>query len=108
MVYGLKLFYDDILDKLDVKYIAGSTKGYTIPPGVYKTVDNNSMLNYLLPKEEKVNIEIDDNRLKSNLTTKKSIGITERSFSLFILGFIQSHSGEIGDIERFVQLIPGT
>ena len=33
---------------------------------------------------------------------------TEKSFFYTILGFTQSHSSELGDIERFVQLIPGS
>ena len=32
MVYRLHLTYDEIIDILDVKYIAGSTIAYTLPP----------------------------------------------------------------------------
>ena len=106
MVYRLQLTYDEIIDILDVKYIAGSTIGYTLPVGIYEVSDNILMLKYLLPKEVKVNNTIDDIRLKSNLTTNK-IRFAKRSFFYIILGFTQSHSGELGDIEEFVQLIPG-
>ena len=34
MAYRLQLTYDETVDVLNVKYVAGSTKGYTIPPGV--------------------------------------------------------------------------
>ena len=69
MVYMLQLTYDDYIDMLDVKYIAGLTIGYTLPPGVYEISDINLMLMSLLPGKVKVSIIIDDERLKSNLAT---------------------------------------
>ena len=38
MVYRLLLTYDEIIDILDVKYISGSTIGYTIPKVCMKSV----------------------------------------------------------------------
>ena len=38
------------------------------------------MLKFLIPKEIKVNIEIDDIKPRSNLTTIKSIKLTEKIF----------------------------
>ena len=73
MVYRLQLNYDKSVDILDVKYIAGSTIGYTLPPGIHEKIDINSLLKSLLSKEVKVNVTIDDFRLKSKLTTKKTI-----------------------------------
>ena len=66
------------------------------------------MLKSLLPKVVKVNITFDDVRLKSNLSTNKTIRFTKKSFFYTTLKFIESHLGELGDIEEFVQLIPGT
>ena len=66
------------------------------------------MLKSLFPKKVKLNISIDDGRLKSNLTIKKTIRFTEKTFFYTILDFIQSHSGELADITGFAQLIPGT
>ena len=66
------------------------------------------MVRPLLLNEVKVNIIIDDIRLKTNLTFDKTIRFTEKLFFYMILGFIQPHLGEIGDIPGFVQLIPGT
>ena len=66
------------------------------------------MLKSLLPKEAKLNITIDDVRLKSNLTTDKTFRFSKKSFFYVILGFTQSHSGELGDVEGFIELIPGT
>ena len=66
------------------------------------------MLRSLLPKEVKVNFTIDSVGLKSNLTTNKTKGFTKKSFFLYNTGFIESRSGALGDIDGFVQLIPGT
>ena len=45
------------------------------------------MLKSLLPKEVRGNITIDDVRLKSDLTTKKTKRFTERSLFYVILRF---------------------
>ena len=70
LVYRFQLTYE-IIDIIDLKYINGSTKGHTLPPGVYENLDKNFMLKSLLPKEVKVKITIDDVELKSYLTAKK-------------------------------------
>ena len=82
MVYRLELTYDEIIDILDVKYITGSTFGYTITTGVYEMNDICLIIKILLPNEVKVNNTIDDFRLKSNLTTNETIRFTKRSFSI--------------------------
>ena len=64
------------------------------------------MLKSLLPDDVTVIITIDDIRPKSNLTTDKTIRFTKKSFFYIILGFTQSPSGSIADIEGFVHLIP--
>ena len=107
MVYRSQLFRNEIVDILDFKFILTSTKRCTLVPCVYNFTDNNFMLKSLLPKEAKVNITVDDVRLKSNLSTKKTIRFTKKSFFYVILGFTQSHSGELGDIPGFIQVIPG-
>ena len=80
MVYRLPLAYDEIVDNLDVKYIAASTKRYTLAPGVCEVSDIIMMLKSLLPKNVKVKITIDDIRLNSNLTINKSVKFTKKSF----------------------------
>ena len=65
------------------------------------------MLKFLLPDDAKVNITIVDIRQRSNLTTNKTIRFTEKSFFYTVSAFTQSHSGVLGDIENFIQLIPG-
>ena len=90
LVFRLQLTHHEIVDILDVKYIPRSTKGFTLVPGIYEVTDINMMLKSLLPKEVKVNNTIDDIRLKSNLTTNKTIRFTKKSFFYVILGFTQS------------------
>ena len=40
--------------------------------------------------------------------TNKTKSFTKRPFSNVMLGFSQSHSGPLGDVDGFIQLIPGT
>ena len=66
------------------------------------------MLNSSLPDVVKINNTIHDNRLKSKLTTNKTIRFTKKSFLYTVLGFVESHSGVLGDISSFIQLIQGS
>ena len=104
----MELTYDEIVDVLHLNYLAGSSTGYTLRGGIFESSDNNLMLNFLLPDEVKLKFTIDDIRLKSNLTTNKTIRFTKRSSFYTILGFIKSHSGVLGDFSGCVQLIPGS
>ena len=56
----------------------------------------------------KVNITIDDVRLKSNLKTNQTLIFTEKSSFYTILGFTRSRSYPLDDIEGFYQLIAGS
>ena len=62
----MELTYDGILDFLDVKYIAGSTTGYTMPPRLSEITDSIFMLKSLLLNKVKVKVTIDDIRPKTN------------------------------------------
>ena len=62
----------------------------------------------LLSNKVKVDIAIENIRLGSNLTTKKTLRSTKKSIFNTILGFTQSHSGVLGRTERFIQMIAGT
>ena len=44
MVYKMELTYDEIADILDVKYIGGSTIGYTVAPRTSEISETNLML----------------------------------------------------------------
>ena len=108
MVYRKEITYDDVLDVLDVKYFAGSIFSNASKPGIYQSSDIILMLKSLLPADAKANFKFDGIRLRWNITTNKAIKFPEKSFFFTLLGFIQNHSGGLGDIEGFVQLIAGT
>ena len=66
------------------------------------------MLKSLLPSEVRVIMIIDDIILRPNLATNKTRNLTRKSSLHTTLSFTQSHSGVLGDIEIFVQKIPGS
>ena len=103
----MNLTYDEIMDILDLKYIPTKRIGFSLDPGIYEIVDLNNTLNHILPDNVKINITIDDIRLKSNLKTNQTLLFTEKSFFYTILGFTQSRSYPLEDIENYYQLIPG-
>ena len=108
LVYRMRLSYDEIMDILDLKYFSTKRRGYSLNPGIYEVVDLNNTLKYILPDNVKVNITIDDIRLKSNLKTNQTLIITKRSFFYTILGFTQSRSYPLNDIDSHYQLIAGS
>ena len=63
MVYRFQLTYDEIIDILDLKKIPTTTIGYSLPPGMYGIIDNKFMLKFLLPKEVKVKITVDQDQI---------------------------------------------
>ena len=108
LVYRFKLTYDEIMDILYLKYIPTKRTGYSLNPGIYEVVDLNNTLNHILPNNVKVNITIDDIRLKSNLKINQTLIFTERSFFYTILGFTQSRSYPLDDIDSHYQIIAGS
>ena len=108
LVYRMRLSYDEIMDILDLKYIPTKRTGYSLNPGIYEVIDLNNALKYILPDNVKVNVTIDENRLKANLKTNQTLIFTEKSFFYIILGFTQSRSYPLDDIDGFYQLIAGS
>ena len=108
LVYRMRLSYDEIMDILDLKYIPTKRTGYSLNPGIYEVIDLNNTLKHILPNNVKVNITIDDIRLKSNLKINQTLIFTERSFFYTILGFTQSRSHPLNDIDSHYQLIAGS
>ena len=108
LVYRMRLSYDEIMDILDLKYIPTKRTGYSLNPGIYEVVDLNNTLKHILPNNVKINITIDDIRLKSSLKTNQTLIFTERCFFYTILGFTQSRSYPLDDIDGFYQLIAGS
>ena len=78
----MEITYDEVINTLDVKYIPTKQLGYSIPPGTYEIIDINFRFKNLLPKELKVDITIDNVKLKSNLKLNQTLIFTEKS--LFI------------------------
>ena len=93
----MQLTDDQILDIIDIKYIGSKTVGYTLLPGIYEISVLNLMLKSLLPNEVKTKITIDDIRLRSNLTTNKTIKFPKKLFFYTVIGVTRSHSGPLND-----------
>ena len=108
LVYRMRLSYDEIMDILDLKYIPTKRRGYSLNPIIYEIVDLNNTLKYILPDNIKVDVSIDDIRIKSNLKINQTLKFTHKSFFYTILGFTQSHQGPLNDIEGFYQILPGS
>ena len=108
LVYRMRLSYDEIMDILDLKYIPTKRTGYSLNPGIYEIVDLNNTLKYILPDNVKVSVTIDDIRLKSNLKINQTLMFTEKSFFYTILGFTQSRSYPLDDIDNHYQIIAGS
>ena len=108
LVDRMRLSYDEIMDILDLKYIPTKRTGYSLNPGIYEVIDLNNTSKHILPNNVKVNITIDDIRLKSNLKINQTLIFTERSFFYTILGFTQSRSYPLDDIDSHYQLIAGS
>ena len=108
LVYRMRLSYDEIMDILDLNYIPTKRTGYSLNPGIYEVIDLNNTLKHILPDNVKANITIDDIKLKSNLNTNQTLLFTKKSFFYTILGFTQSRSYPLDDIDGFYQLIAGS
>ena len=104
----MQLTYDEIIDVLDLKYISAKRIGFSLNPGIYEVVYLNNTLKHILPDNVKVNVTIDDFSLKSNLKINQTLIFTEKSFFYKILGFTQSRSYPLDDIDGFHQLIAGS
>ena len=107
MVHRFQLTYDEILNKLDLKYIPTKRRGYSINPGVYEVSDTNKTLEYILLDNLEVGVTIDDIWLKFILKIKQTLECFKKSFFYTMLGFVESYSRELGDFEGFDQLNQG-
>ena len=103
----MRLSYDEIIDVLDLKNNSTKRIGFSLDPGIYEIVDLNNSLKYISPDSVEINVTIDDIRVKSNLKINQTLLFTEKSFFYTILGFTQSRSYPLDDIDGFYQLIPG-
>ena len=83
LVYRMRLSFDEIIDILDLKYVLTTRTEYSLNPGIFEVIDLNSTLKNFLPDNVKINVTIDDVRLKSNLKTNQTLIFTQS------LSFIQ-------------------
>ena len=104
----MQLTYDEIIIILDLKYIPTKRMGYSIEPNIYTVVDLNKTLKNILHDNLKINVSIDERKYKTDLKINQTLIFTNKSFFYTILGFTQSHSYPLDDIEGFYQLIPGS
>ena len=75
---------------------------------MFEITDTSTFLEYILPNTVKLSITSDDIGLKSDLKNIQILKITKNSFFYTVLGFVQSYSGELGDNNGFIKLIPGS
>ena len=107
LVYRFQLTYDEIIDILDFKNVHTKRIGYSIEPNIYNVVDLNNTLKNILPDNVKINVTIDEKKFKSNLKINQTLIFTKKSFFYTFLGFTESHSYPLDDIDGFYQLISG-
>ena len=108
LVYRMQLTYDEIINILDLKYIPTKRMGYSIEPNIYNVVDLNKTLKNILPNKIKINVSIDERKYKTDLKFNQTLIFTNKSFFYTLLGFTQSHSYPLDDIDGFYQLIAGS
>ena len=108
LVYRMRLTYNENILILDLEYIPTKNIGYSLNPGIYEVFVLNNTLKHILPDNVKVTNTIDDFRLKSNLKTNQTLIFTEKSVFYTILGFTQSRSYPLDDIDEFYQLNKGS
>ena len=104
----MQLTYNEIIHILDLENIPTKRIGSNLNPDVYEVVDLKNTLKYILPDNVKINVTIDDVRLKSSLKINQALIYTNESFFYITLGFTQSHQGPLNDIEGFYQILPGS
>ena len=104
----MRLSYDEIMDILDLKNISTKRMGFSKEPNIYNVVDLNKTLKNILPNNIKIDISIDERKYKTDLKINQTLIFTNKSFFYTILGFTQSHSYPLDDLEGFYQLIPGS
>ena len=68
-------------------YIPTKRSRYTLNPGIYEVIDLNNTLKCFLPDNVRVNVTIDDIKLKSNLKINQTLIYTEKSFFLYNFRF---------------------
>ena len=108
MLYKFELTYDEIIDILDLKCIPTKRIRYSLKPNIYQISDINKTQENISPDNVKISVTIDEKINKSNLKNNQTLIFTNRSSFYTLLGFTQSHSYPLDDIDGFCQLIAGS
>ena len=87
MVFRMEVTSSEIIDTLDLRHNGPKATSYTLAPRSYENSDPNLMQKSFLPDDVKVNITIDDIRLRPNFTPLKTIKFTEKVFFLHNIRF---------------------
>ena len=93
---------------MDLKYIPIKRIKYSIKPNIDQISDINKTLKSILPDNVKIGVAIDEGTYKSKLKFNQTLMFTIKSSFYTILGFTQSHSYPLDDIDGFHQLIAGS
>ena len=104
----MQLNYDEIIDILDLKNIPTKRIGYSLKPNTYQIFDISNTLRKILPDNLEISVTIDEKIYKSNLETLQTLIFTDKSFFYNIVGFTQSQSYPLGNIDGFYQLLAGS
>ena len=108
LIYRMQLTYNEFIDILDLEYIPTKRIGCSLKPNIYQISDINNTPKNILPDNVKISVNIDEKKYKTNLKINQTLIFTKKSFFYTILGFTQSHSYPLDDIDGFYQLIPGS
>ena len=104
----MQLTYNEIIDILDLEYVPTKRMDYSIQPNIYNVVDLNKTFKKILPNNIEINVSIDERKYKTDFKINQTLIFTNKSFFYIILGFTQSHSYPLDDIDGFYQLIAGS
>ena len=91
-----------------MKYILTKTIRYSLKTNIYQISDINNTLKKVLPDNVKISVSIDEKKYKSDSKIIQTLIFTDKSVFYTILGFTQSHSYPLNDIDGFYQLIAGS
>ena len=104
----MQITYDEIIDVLNLTYIPTKRIGLSLKPDIYNVVDLNNSLKFNLSDNVKIGVTIDERKYKTNLKVNQTLLFTNKNFIYTILGFTQSPSYPLDDIDEFYQLISGS
>ena len=108
MVCRVQLTYDEKINLLDLKFFPTKRMGYSLKPDIYQISYINNTLKNVLPDNVVISVSINEKIYESNLKINQTLIFTNKSFFYTILGFTQSHSNPLDDIDGFSQLIAGS